>query len=350
MKDYRNIISNRASRDQESRRRGLWQGWIDRRFAKRLFSMLVVVSLLSNTLGIVANDINDIQARLASAEILEINPEPFAIAEDHGLDISPTDLYEDALGQLGDLSLSHNLASNTTGEGDTYAYKLEGETRLLLSDLIEKLKLPVSKLKDIQSVTLQKSRASTAIDMSLFVSIAQVEDDYLIVMKPLFAEVRLTVYTIDGMFNLRLVNDPTLTEEEVAQAATVLSEDPEGFGPLFSCDLVDAPSKLRLSALLELAGLPLTVDRVVDVGVIEHSGKEGRCLSIEKGKKDYRLTVIHSFNRIELAVFTDSKSYTVVLQNGRAAGSEQTETDIFDSSRIYLTSMATDWRMFRPGI
>ena len=70
MKDYRNIISNRASRDQESRRRGLWQGWIDRRFAKRLFSMLVGVSLLSNTLGIVANDINDIQARLASAEIL----------------------------------------------------------------------------------------------------------------------------------------------------------------------------------------------------------------------------------------------------------------------------------------
>ena len=75
MKDYRNIESSWASRDLESRRRGLWQGWVNRRFAKRLFSMLVVVCLLSNTLGLVVDDINAAQTRLASAEILEINPE-----------------------------------------------------------------------------------------------------------------------------------------------------------------------------------------------------------------------------------------------------------------------------------
>ncbi len=332
MKDYRNIESNRAPRDLESRRHGPWRGWINRHFAKRLFSMLVVVCLLSNTLGLVVDDINAAQTRLASAEILEINPEPFAFAEDLETDTSLADAYDDALDQLGDLSLSNNLASNAAGDGKTYAYRLEDETRLLLSDLIVKLELPVRQLKDIQSVSLQNNGANTGIDMSLFVAIAEVEDDYLIVLKPLFAEARLTVYTVDGMFNLRLVNDPTLTAEEVAKAAMALSEDPEGFGPLFSCDLRDASSKIRLSALLKRAGLPIKVSDVVDLGVIEHNGKEGQCLTIEKGKKDYRLTVIRSFNEIELAVFTGSKSYTIVLQNGRASDSEQTETDVFDSS------------------
>ncbi|MBQ6121150.1 MAG: hypothetical protein IJI59_05345, partial [Clostridia bacterium] len=332
MKDYRNIESNRAPRDLESRRHGLWRGWINRRFAKRLFSTVVVVCLLSNTLGLVVDDINTAQTRLASAEILEINPEPFAFAEDLETDTSLADAYDDALDQLGDLSLSNNLASNAAGDGKTYAYRLEDETRLLLSDLIVKLELPVRQLKDIQSVSLQNNGANTGIDMSLFVAIAEVEDDYLIVLKPLFAEARLTVYTVDGMFNLRLVNDPTLTAEEVAKAAMALSEDPEGFGPLFSCDLRDASSKIRLSALLKRAGLPIKVSDVVDLGVIEHNGKEGQCLTIEKGKKDYRLTVIRSFNEIELAVFTGSKSYTIVLQNGRASDSEQTETDVFDSS------------------
>ncbi|MBQ6325693.1 MAG: hypothetical protein IJI26_06470, partial [Clostridia bacterium] len=332
MKDYRNIESNRAPRDLESRRHGPWRGWINRRFAKRLFSMVVVVCLLSNTLGLVVDDINAAQTRLASAEILEINPEPFAFAEDLETDTSLADAYDDALDQLGDLSLSNNLASNAAGDGKTYAYRLEDETRLLLSDLIVKLELPVRQLKDIQSVSLQNNGANTGIDMSLFVAIAEVEDDYLIVLKPLFAEARLTVYTVDGMFNLRLVNDPTLTAEEVAKAAMALSEDPEGFGPLFSCDLRDASSKIRLSALLKRAGLPIKVSDVVDLGVIEHNGKEGQCLTIEKGKKDYRLTVIRSFNEIELAVFTGSKSYTIVLQNGRASDSEQTETDVFDSS------------------
>ena len=332
MKDYRNIESNRAPRDLESRRHGLWRGWINRRFAKRLFSMLVVVCLMSNTLGLVVDDINAAQTRLASAEILEINPEPFAFAEDLEPDTALADVYDDALDQLGDLSLSNNLASNAAGEGETYTYRLEDETRLLLSDLIVKLELPVKRLKDIQSVSLQNDGANTGIDMSLFVAIAEVEDDYLIVMKPLFAEARLTVYTVDGMFTLRLVNDPTLTAEEVAKAAMALSEEPEGFGPLFSCDLRDTSSKIRLSALLKRAGLPIKVSDVVDLGVIEHNGKEGQCLTIEKGKKDYRLTVIRSFNEIELAVFTGSKSYTIVLRNGRASDSEQMEVDVIDDS------------------
>ena len=162
MKDYRNIESNRAPRDLESWRHGPWRGWINRRFAKRLFSMLVVVCLLSNTLGLVVDDINAAQTRLASAEILEINPEPFAFAEDLETDTSLADAYDDALDQLGDLSLSNNLASNAAGDGKTYAYRLEDETRLLLSDLIVKLELPVRQLKDIQSVPEASLRGSAA--------------------------------------------------------------------------------------------------------------------------------------------------------------------------------------------
>ena len=118
MKDYRNIESSRASRDLESRRRGLWQGWVNRRFAKRLFSLLVVVCLMSNTLGLVADDINAIQNRLASAEILEINPDSFAFAEDLEPDTSLADAYDESL-ELGDLSLSNHLTSNAAGEGKT---------------------------------------------------------------------------------------------------------------------------------------------------------------------------------------------------------------------------------------
>jgi len=328
MKDYRNIESSRASRNLETRQRGPWRGWINRRFAKRLFSMLVVVCLMSNTLGLVADDINSAQTRLASAEILEINSDLMALAEDLETDTPLADAYDDTLDQLGNLSLSHDLASNAAGDGETYVYRLENETRLLLSDLIVKLNLPVRRLKDIQSVSLQNDVANTGIDMSLFVAIAEVEEDYLIVMKPLFAEARLTVYTIDGGFTLRLVNDSTLKAEEVAKAAKALSEDSEGFGPLFSVDLGDASTRIRLSVLLQRAGLPIALDDVVNLGVIEHSGNEGQCLTIEKGKKDYRLTVMRSFNVIELAVFTGTKSYTVVLKNGRAPGTEPIEFDI----------------------
>ena len=76
MKDYRNANMNFAPQGAGRPSRDARPEWFNRRFAKRLFCLIMAISLLSNTLGFVADDLSFTQNTLASAEILDINLEP----------------------------------------------------------------------------------------------------------------------------------------------------------------------------------------------------------------------------------------------------------------------------------
>ena len=266
--------------------RGAVSGWVNRRFAKRLFSMLMVISLLSNTLGFAVDDLGLVQNGPVSVEnediFIESNgPDLDGLSDSLELDGLLSGDSDESLELNSDLSLDSNLASNGAEGGHTYTYRLADETRLLLSDLVEPLELPVSDMKTVENVVLLDNEADPAINMSLFVSVVAIEDDFLILLKPGFAEAKLTVYTRDSLFTLRLVGDPTLKVEDVARAAQKLAENPAPFDALFSCDFERQPVDIRLSALLEQVGLPVEVKNVTDVGIVEHYGDEGHCLSIE---------------------------------------------------------------------
>ena len=323
MKNNQNINMINAPMGPEPPRRDLAWRWPDRRFIKRLLCMLVVVSLLFNTLGIVVDDAGIWQNRLASAENLDIGPgaggyETGMPSGELELDDPLADDFDGSLDQVGDLSLTHNLASVAPGEENAYAYQLTGETSLLLSDLVEELKIPIEEMKLVENVSLLGNEQDPTIDMSLFVSIVAMDEDYLIYLRPGFAEAKLNVYTATQMFTIRLVNDPTLTTEEVALAALALSEDPSAFEPPFSYDFESDPARVRLSWLLEQVGLSIKAGNVTDVGVLEINGDEGDILDIKKLKRDYRLTALRNFTEVELAVFTDSDIYTIALKNGGA--------------------------------
>ncbi|MBR3240348.1 MAG: Cna B-type domain-containing protein [Oscillospiraceae bacterium] len=323
MKDYRNNTLDREPKATGLMRRGDRPGRIDRRFARRLFSLLLVISLLSNTLGFVADDVMPVQGRRASAEILELDDgigamEPNEISDGLTLDDSLGDLSDDGLDHIGDLSLSQGLVSNGQGSENTYVYHMQAETRLLLSDLVKKLNLPVRDMQFVENVIVMPNEQDPTLDMSLFVQIVALEKDFLFCLKPLFKDVRLTVYTADGTFILRLVNDMTLKPEDVTLAAQTLAENPIPFDAVFSYDFAGKPARIRLSRLLEQVGLPIKLRSITEVGVVEHVGLEGQVLTIERAKNDYVLTVRHPFNEIELAVFTGTASYSIALLNGGA--------------------------------
>ena len=327
---YRNKRVDREPKAAEVTRRGDRPGWIDRRFAKRLFSLLLVISLLSNTLGFVTDDLMPVQGRQASAEILEIDTGVGGMASNDisdGLDLEDSleDLTNDGLDQIGDLSLSQGLVSNGQGSEKTYVYHMQGETRLLLSDLVQKLNLPVRDMQFVGNVILMSNEQDPALDMSLFVQIVALDKNFLFCLKPLFRDVRLTVYTTDGTFILRLVNDMTLKPEDVTLAAQTLAQNPTPFDAVFSYDFARKPARIRLSRLLQRVGLPIKLKSIAEVGVVEHIGLEGQVLAIEKAKNDYVLTARHPFNEIELAVFTDTASYSIALLNGRAVGGDEGE-------------------------
>ena len=323
MKDYRNNTLDREPKATGLMRRGDRPGRIDRRFARRLFSLLLVISLLSNTLGFVADDVMPVQGRRASAEILELDDgigamEPNEISDSLTLDDSLGDLSDDGLDHIDDLSLSQGLVSNGQGSENTYVYHMQAETRLLLSDLVKKLNLPVRDMQFVENVIVMPNEQDPTLDMSLFVQIVALEKDFLFCLKPLFKDVRLTVYTVDGTFILRLVNDMTLKPEDVTLAAQTLAENPIPFDAVFSYDFAGKPARIRLSWLLEQVGLPIKLRSITEVGVVEHVGLEGQVLTIERAKNDYVLTVRHPFNEIELAVFTGTASYSIALLNGGA--------------------------------
>ena len=333
MKDYRNANMNFAPQGAGRPSRDARPEWFNRRFAKRLFCLIMAISLLSNTLGFVADDLSFTQNRPASAEILDINLEPNGgdalNSGDLELDIPLADDGSDGLDQIGDLSLTHELASNGAGDENTYVLQLNGETRLLLSDLVKQMNLPVRDMKLVQNVSLLPNELDPTIDMSRFVSIVAVEDDFLICLKPLFAEAKLLVYVQDVVFAIRLLNDPTLPLEDVAKAAQTLSENPSPFDAIFTCDFERQPVNIRLSALLAWAGLPISARNVVNVGAVEHYGDEVQVLDIEKLEGDYQITAKQNFAGIEFAVFTENETYTIALLNGRAAdGQAQTEVGL----------------------
>ena len=301
--------------------------------------MLMVVSLLLNTFGFTGADAWTRQNRLMSAEAIDFDLESDGFDTDDKADGLELDdgLVDLTVGDLdkADLSISQNLASNTASGDNTYVYQLTGQTRLLLSDLVEELALPVKEMKFVQNVSLLGNEQDPTIDMSLFVSVVAMDEDFLFYIKPLFAEARLNVYTDTGMFTLRLVNDPNLTLEEVRLAALELSENPSAFEPLFSYDFDYEPAAIRLSRVLEAVGLSIKGKNVEEVGVVEQTGDEGNILDIEAVKDDYKLTAKRGFSEIELAVFTANDIYTISLLNGRAVGSgegaegqEQTEVGV----------------------
>ena len=111
MKDYRNNILDREPMAAEPTRRGARTGWIDRRFAKRLFSLLLVISLLSNTLGFVADDLMPVQGRQASAEILEIDTGVGGMASN---DISDGLDLEDSLEDLTNARVLRTIVGGKT--------------------------------------------------------------------------------------------------------------------------------------------------------------------------------------------------------------------------------------------
>ena len=323
MKNNQNTDMNIAPMSQEPRRRDLAWRQPDRRFMRRLFSMLLIVSLLLNTLGVVADDGGLARNRWASSAEVAIDTgigglESNAPSGDLELESPLEDDFNGGLDMVGGLSLNHKLASVAPGDENTYAYQLTGETQLLLSDLVTELKLPIEEMKLVENVSLLGNEQDPTIDMSLFVSIVAMDEDYLICLKPRFAEAKLNVYIPERMFTIRLVNDPTLTVEDVALAAQELSEDPSAFEPLFSYDFNREPVRVRLSKVLEQVGLSIKTEKVTDVGVLEKNGDEGNILDIDGVKSDFRLTALRDFSEIELAVFTDGDIYTIALKNGAA--------------------------------
>ena len=348
MKDYRNTNMNYEARGAEPRRRGPGTGRLDRRFAKRLFSMLMVVSLLCNAFGFVVDDFDAMRQmgvnRPASAESAVISS---AAKEANGapgeleLDADAMDAYDDTLDHIGDLDISQDIASNSAGDDNVYTYKLDDETKLVLSDLVKQLKLPIKRMDLIENVSLLGNEKDPAIDMSLFITIVAVEDDYLIFLKPQFADAKLLVYTADKVFTIRLVNDMTLDLEDVRKAALKLEQDPSARQSVFRCDFDHNPARIRLSKLLDQVGLSINVKNVQDVGVLERKGNEGGTLAIKRVKNDYDISAMKRFAEIDLAVFTADNTYTIALLNGEpveTGASEQTNVGYEEDQEIDLSN------------
>ena len=124
MKNNQNTNMNTAPMGREPRLRDLAWRQPDRRFMRRLFSMLLIVSLLLNTLGVVADDGGMARNRWASSAEVAIDTgigglESDAPSGDLELESPLEDDFNGGLDMVGGLSLSHNLASVAPGDENT---------------------------------------------------------------------------------------------------------------------------------------------------------------------------------------------------------------------------------------
>lgn len=316
------------------------------KMCKRIFSLLLVLSLLFN---IPAVAIDETWAADSGKNDLNIEVE----ADSDESEVGETDEYE------LDLDMGTD-GFETNHENNTFTFNMGLAQNVLLSTILSVNQLPLNMDQIIEVMVLGTPIADETNFMDVgaeCLQIERIENDYMITVLRKFLEAGFTVCTVDNQtytFKLTQVYDPYIAERIEADLsgyseraridlpAESPAEDlpiegtPDDMGadanevqPVdYSFDL-DGASTALLSGILVAADIPLQINDVDMVGLPGGYAEEaGRVISVTEAENDYVIDVKEDFRETGIAVYTAEKQYTIALKNGRARMEAPTEEDI----------------------
>ena len=303
---------------ERARRRGRR---FDRRFARHLLCALLIVNMLLNSIAVTA--------------VSEYVPMNLGDVLETG---------DDAI-QLGDSGVNDAETRNL------YEYHLQDEKEILLSTIIDALKLPFTVKKVEMAAVLgletlvmpQNVYEIPAQWLSVEPTKVMVhdkeKDDYLITVLADFVEAAFAVYTADDVYTIKLTHMVAAgvdgdaasqeTEGESALEAHIEGDDlgaltgdvtdvTEADQSLFTYDLGGA-SEALLSQVLAALQLPLGMSEIEAAASLGSDDGGDEALSVLPEEGDYRVTALRDFDSAALALYTADGMTVVTFLNGRKA-------------------------------
>ncbi|MBQ8080330.1 MAG: hypothetical protein IJ240_00355, partial [Clostridia bacterium] len=314
--------------------------FFQRGFAKRLFSILLVLSILLNMPAVAVDE-----AAAVESHSLEI---------DEGVVINAADPEIIESGEV-DLELAGDSdIEDYWLEDNTFTFDLGMSQNVLLSTILAVNELPLD-MKWISDVVVlgapvvdEKKRKAQDTE---YLSIEPVEEDYMITVLWEFLEAGIAVYTIDDeayTFKLTNIYDPEIAERIEADleryyegVANAIGQDLTTDAPIENAaDTSDdalSPSYIysfngangsMLSEIFEAIGISIDLSEVEAVGLLGgYSDAPDELIFVEQIEDNYAFTVLKDFQELGVAVYTADDQYTILLTDGKASSLAEEPTE-----------------------